>query len=140
MTSEAEAEAMMLVYSPVDEMEFIQRILPGSHSHAKRVNITCKVTGIYPLPLVQLTMGDFNIEEDHMEISLTMLSYDVTIHKMVDQDNASQGKVFGCEATVPGTSYLVRQEASSCSCQTLHIKDRKRIWRKQMQLLAGAYN
>ena len=38
LTSEAEAQAMMLVYSPVDEMEFTQRTLPGSH-----VNVSCKV-------------------------------------------------------------------------------------------------
>ena len=43
----------------------------------------------------------------------------------------------GCEASVPGTPYLVRQEASSCSCQELQIKDRRRIRRKHLQLLAN---
>ena len=36
-TQQAEAEASMLVYSPVDEMEFVQRTLPG------HVNVSCKV-------------------------------------------------------------------------------------------------
>ena len=41
LTSEAEAQARMLVYSPVDEMEFTQRTLTGSH-----VNVSCKVNQI----------------------------------------------------------------------------------------------
>ena len=42
LTSEAEAQARMLVYSPVDEMEFTQRTLTGSH-----VNVSCKVDTIH---------------------------------------------------------------------------------------------
>ena len=140
LTSEAEAEATMLVYSPVDEMEFIQRTLasPDQGGPGTMVNVSCKVTGIYPLPSVQLTFGDYTLVHDHQEVILNTFSYDVTIHKLVDKTNVAQGGVFGCEASVPGTSYLVRQEASSCSCQTLHIKDRRRIWRKHLQLLAAA--
>ena len=36
-TQQAQAEASMLVYSPVDEMEFVQRTLPG------HLNVSCKV-------------------------------------------------------------------------------------------------
>ena len=133
LTSEAEAEAMMLVYSPVDEMEFIQRTVPESH-----VNVTCHVTGIYPLPNVKLTFGEYDLVQDHMEVTLNTFSYDVTIYKVVERASILQGGLFGCEASVPGTAYHVRQEASTCSCQTLHIKDRKRIWRKHLQLLAAA--
>ena len=72
-----------------------------------------------------------------MEVILNTFSYDVFIYKEVRRDSLLQGAVFGCEASVPGTSYLVRQEAASCSCRTLQIRDRRRIWRKQLQLLAN---
>ena len=75
LTSEAVAEAEMLVYSPVDEMEFVQRRLPGS-----KVNVSCKVSGIYPLPMVKLTWGSFDLLEDHMDVGFGNFAYHVTMH------------------------------------------------------------
>ena len=123
----------MLVYSPVDEMMFVQRTLgPGVD-----VNISCKVTGIFPMPHVKLTFGDYNLLQDKLEVSSKSVSYEVMISKVVRRQDMAQGKVFGCEASVPGTPYLVRQETASCNCQSLEIRNRKRIWRKQIQLLTA---
>ena len=88
-----------------------------------------------------MVVSDINrVEQDNTQILVQQLSFDVVLYKLVPAVNISTGRVFGCEATVPGTSYRARQEASSCSCRTLHIKDRRqRIWRKQAALLlAGA--
>ena len=95
------------------------------------------MSGIYPLPNVKLTFGDYDLVQDHIEVILNTFSYDVFIYKEVRRESILQGAVFGCEASVPGTPYLVRQEAASCSCQELQIRDRRRIWRKHLQLLAN---
>ena len=122
------------------------------------MNVSCLVRGVWPLPQVRLTLGEFDLgqvcyfcklvvyliirrlcAQDNTEILVQPLSYDVVIFKLVPAQNLSSGRgVFGCEARLPGTPYLARQEASSCSCRTLHIKDRRqRIWRKQAAALVA---
>ena len=71
LRSEAEAEARMLVYSPVEEMEFIQRRLSGeacplSIDNGRNfpggyMNLSCLVRGVHPLPQVKLTLGEFDL-------------------------------------------------------------------------------
>ena len=92
-----------------------------------------------------MVVCDINrVEQDNTQILVQQLSFDVVLYKLVPAVNISTGRVFGCEATVPGTSYRARQEASSCSCRTLHIRDRRqqrqrrqRIWSRQAALLAA---
>ena len=64
LTSEAVAEANMFVYSPVAESTFVQKRLPGS-----KVTVSCKYTGVFPLPTVKLSWGMFELFEDHMEVT-----------------------------------------------------------------------
>ena len=117
------------------------------------MNVSCLARGIYPLPQVRLTLGGFdlvqvgggvvvgdynNVEQDNTEILVQQLSYDVAIFKLVPTEILSSGRVFGCEVRLPGTSYLARQEAASCSCRTLHIKDRRQgAYRRHAAWLAG---
>ena len=100
-TQQAEAEASMLVYSPVDEMEFVQRTLPG------HVNVSCKVrgmttlcgdlttlpqvTGVYPLPDVRLTLGEYSLGQEDTRVTLAPASYTVTVTAAVQRATLRPG-------------------------------------------------
>ena len=106
LTSEASAEANMLVYSPVMETQFTQKRLPGS-----KVNISCRISGIFPLPVTKLTWGVFELFEDHILVNHLEQSYEVIIHKVLEHEELPAETVFGCEVSIPGTEYYVREEA-----------------------------
>ena len=106
LTSEAVAEANMLVYSPIMETQFTQKRLPGS-----RVNISCKIAGVFPLPVTKLTWGVFELLEDQTNINHLEDSYEIVIHKVLEHEELPAETVFGCEAAIPGTEYYVREEA-----------------------------
>ena len=106
LTSEVVAEANMLVYCPIQETQFSQKRLPGS-----RVNVSCKVTGVFPLPTAKLTWGAFELFEDHTEVTHHDDSYEVIIHKVLEHEELPAETVFGCEVSIPGTEYYVREEA-----------------------------
>ena len=94
--SEAVAKAHMLVFSPVTESSFSQQRLPGSKvflhqkvfkvkpGESKQVNVTCKFSGVFPLPSVKLTWGSFDLFADKMTATVNPSSscYEVTIHKV----------------------------------------------------------
>ena len=129
LTSEAVAEAEMFVFSPVDDMEFVQKRLPGS-----KVNVSCKISGMFPQPIVKLTWGSFDLIEDHIDVTFSNLAYQVSLHKIMKVVDTPQETVFGCEASIPGTEYIARQEAISCSCKLLQIRDRKRRRRRRQRM------
>ena len=106
LTSEASAEANMLVYSPVMETQFTQKRLPGS-----KVNISCRISGVFPLPVTKLTWGVFELFEDHIVVNHLEQSYEVIIHKVLEHEELPAETVFGCEVSIPGTEYYVREEA-----------------------------
>ena len=106
LSSEAVAEANMLVYSPVQETQFSQKRLPGS-----KVNVSCMISGVFPLPTAKLTWGAFELFEDHTEVTHQDESYMVTIHKVLEHEELPTETVFGCEVYIPGTEYYVREEA-----------------------------
>ena len=106
LTSEATAEANMLVYSPIMETQFTQKRLPGS-----KVNISCRIGGVFPLPVAKLTWGVFELFEDHTEVNHFEDSYEVVIHKVLEHEELPAETVFGCEVSIPGTEYFVREEA-----------------------------
>jgi hypothetical protein len=122
LTSEAVAEANMLVYSPVLESTFLQRRLPGS-----KVNISCKYTGVFPLPTVKLSWGMFELFEDHMQVNPLEDSYEVVIHKVLEHEELPAETVFGCELSIPGTPYMVREEA------IYHHRGRREVERQQIR-------
>ena len=124
LTSEAVAEANMLVYSPAQSIQFKQKRLAGS-----KVILTCSVSGLSPLPVIKLTWGSFDLIEDGIEVNPTDDSYDVTIHKTVEHEELPAETVFGCEVSIPGTEYRVRQEA------IYHHRGREEQERKQIKVL-----
>ena len=106
LTSEATAEANMLVYSPIMETEFTQKRLPGS-----KVNISCRISGVFPMPVTKLTWGVFELFEDDIHVNHMEESYEVIIHKVLEHEELPAETVFGCEVSIPGTEYYVREEA-----------------------------
>ena len=51
---------------------------------SKQVNVTCKFSGVFPLPSVKLTWGSFDLFADKMTATVNPSSscYEVTIHKV----------------------------------------------------------
>ena len=106
LESEAVAEASMMVYSPAVFSEFRQKRMEGS-----KVNISCSFEGVYPLPSVKLTWGDFELIEDGVAVTPREGSYDVMIHKTLEHEELPAETVFGCEISLPDTEYFLREEA-----------------------------
>ena len=108
LMSEEMANAHMLVYSPVTESSFASRRLDDS-----KVNVTCKFSGVFPLPNVKLTWGAFDLFADRMtaEVNPNSECYEVTIHKVLAHQELPAETTFGCEIEIPGTEYFVREEA-----------------------------
>lgn len=105
--SEAVKTAEMVVYSPATSSSFRQSRVAGS-----RVNITCQFAGLSPVPDIKLTWGSFALFEDALVITpRSDDSYDVVIHKTLAHSELPSETVFGCELSIPGTEYLVREEA-----------------------------
>ena len=106
--SEEMANAHMLVYSPVSESSFASRRLPE-----EKVNVTCRFSGVFPLPNVKLTWGAFDLFADRMtaEVNPNSECYEVTIHKVLAHHELPAETTFGCEIEIPGTEYFVREEA-----------------------------
>ena len=124
LTSEDMAEANMLIYSPAKMIDFKQKRLAGS-----KVYLTCSVTGVSPIPLITLTWGSFDLIEDGIEVNPTISGYDVTIEKTIEHEELPAETVFGCEVSIPGTEYGVRQEA------IYHYRGREEQERKQIKEL-----
>ena len=112
LESEAVREARMLVYSPAVATEFRQKkVKSAENTKSKSVNISCAFEGLYPAPEVKLTWGSFELIEDAVLITPREGSYDVLIHKTLEHDELPAETVFGCEVTIPGTEYFLREEA-----------------------------
>merc|ERR1719242_1211714 len=122
LTSEATAEANMLVYSPIMETEFTQKRLPGS-----KVNISCRISGVFPMPVTKLTWGVFELFEDDIHVNHMEESYEVIIHKVLEHEELPAETVFGCEVSIPGTTYVVREEA------IYHHRGRREVEREQIR-------
>ena len=111
LESEAVMEARMLVYSPAIATEFRQKKVVSEVNNKKSVNISCAFEGLYPAPEVKLTWGSFELIEDAVMITPREGSYDILIHKTLEHDELPAETVFGCEVTIPGTEYFLREEA-----------------------------
>ena len=106
LLSEAVEEAEMLVYAPASASAFRQQRVED------RVNVSCEFNGIYPLPSIKITWGSFALFEDSMVVTPRgNTSFDVLIHKTLEHSELPAETVFGCELSIPGTEYLVREEA-----------------------------
>ena len=56
----------------------------GPVAKTLQVNVTCKFSGVFPLPSVKLTWGSFDLFADKMTAHINPSSscYEVTIHKV----------------------------------------------------------
>ena len=106
LISEAVKTEEMVVYAPATSSSFRQQRIAGH-----KVNITCEFSGLYPVPNIKLTWGSFALFEDDLVITPHNDSYDVLIHKTLEHRELPSETVFGCELSIPGTEYLVREEA-----------------------------
>ena len=104
--SEAVETEEMVVYAPATSSSFRQQRVGGS-----KVNISCEFSGLFPVPDIKLTWGSFALFEDSLVITPHKESYDVLIHKTLEHSELPSETVFGCELSIPGTEYLVREEA-----------------------------
>ena len=134
LESEAAAEANMLVYSPAVYSEFKQTRMGGS-----KVNISCSFEGVYPVPSVKLTWGEFELIEDAVSITPREGSYDVVIHKTLEHEELPAETIFGCEISLPDTEYFVRQEAiyhhrGRRSAEMKQIKELEEIRRRKSKV------
>ena len=99
-------EAKMIVYSPITPVHFKQARVDGS-----KVNVSCEFNGVFPLPNVKLTWGTFALFEDCVVIKPHNDSFDVMVYKTLEHSKLPSETVFGCEISIPGTEYFVREEA-----------------------------
>ena len=107
LESEAVEQADMLVYAPATASSFKQQRIDGG----SRVNVSCEFSGIYPVPNIKLTWGSFALFEDSFIVTPHNASFDILIHKTLEHSELPSETVFGCELSIPGTEYLVREEA-----------------------------
>ena len=134
LESEAVAEANMLVYSPAIYSEFKQKRMEGS-----KVNISCSFNGVYPVPSVKLTWGEFELIEDAVAVTPQEGSYDVVIHKTLEHEELPAETIFGCEISLPDTDYFVREEAiyhhrGRRSAEMKQIKELEEMRRRKSKL------
>lgn len=61
-----------------------QKVFKVKPGESKQVNVTCKFSGVFPLPSVKLTWGSFDLFADKMTATVNPSSscYEVTIHKV----------------------------------------------------------
>ena len=104
VTSEAVAEANMLVYSPVKETQFTQKRLGDW-----KVNVSCQFSGVYPVPDVRLSLGSVQLVEDGRHTHGGHHGYHVAVWKLfVMEDLARDTHVrLGCRMVLPGTGYVI---------------------------------
>ena len=83
-------------------------------AYGAKVNISCRISGVFPLPVTKLTWGVFELFEDGVlvnHLGEDSYGYEVIIHKVLEHEELPAETVFGCEVTLPGTEYYVREEA-----------------------------
>jgi len=99
--------ARMTVFAPASDVSLIY-----TKPDAQTVNLTCSVEGVYPEPEVELSWGPRSSERG-VTTTLTMERrglFDVSVYKILEEDALRRETVFGCEVSIPGTSYRIREE------------------------------
>lgn len=99
----------LTIYAPASSISFQQdRFRSG-----KEVNISCSVEGIYPLPQIKLTWGPYQLDDS--EASVTPHeeegTFNIVVHRVISHDDLPSETLLGCELSIPGTNYLVREES-----------------------------
>nr|XP_040569180.1 uncharacterized protein LOC121118656 [Lepeophtheirus salmonis] len=97
----------MTVYSPAQDLK-----LYYTKPDSRRINLTCKATGVYPKPEVSLTWGPLANQRGETT-TLTVERdglFDISVHKILLEEKLKPETVFGCILSIPDTSYTVKEE------------------------------
>merc|ERR1711936_410529 len=82
------------------------------------LNISCAVSGVYPVPIIDLSWSD-NASTHNMERMDTLVRtnpsglLDVTLSSRVYRDVFSPDVIIACDVTIPNTDFYVREELTT---------------------------
>jgi len=125
--NEESVTSPMVVYEPADELVVEAEKVEASPEEASPspspspgdveeslVNVTCRVTGVYPRPHIELIQGDgpHGQRKAVSNVSIvTMTShdgrYDVTASHVFNDDDLAVNTTFECLLSLPGTEYQI---------------------------------
>lgn len=99
----------MIIYSPVKDIDLIY-----TKPDDETINLTCSATGVFPEPNIDLHWGQTSpLDDRSITTTLTVERdglYDITVHKLLKQEELSSETVFQCVLTIPDTSYTIKEE------------------------------
>merc|ERR1712226_1501838 len=103
----------VLVFNPPEKIVISpERVSSRDEEH---LNISCAVTGVYPVPIIDLSWAN-NASSHNMERLDTLVKtsptglLDVTVSSRVSRDVFSPDVVIACDVTLPNTDFYVREE------------------------------
>lgn len=105
----------VLVYTPPHNIQIIPSI---SGEGDKYLNISCSVTGVYPLPVIDLSWTN-NASTEYMPRMDTVVKtapsglLDVTVSSIVEKSVFTPDVVIACDVTLPNTPHYVREELTT---------------------------
>jgi len=106
----------VLVFNPPEKIVISpERVSSKDEEH---LNISCAVTGVYPVPIIDLSWSN-NASSHNMERLDTLVKtsttglLDVTVSSRVSRDVFSPDVVIACDVTLPNTDFYVREELTT---------------------------
>merc|ERR1711953_1462226 len=103
----------VLVFNPPEKIVITpERVSIKEEEH---LNISCAVTGVYPVPIIDLSWSN-NASTHNMERLDTLVKtsssglLDVTVSSRVSRDVFSPDVVIACDVPLPNTDFYVREE------------------------------
>merc|ERR1719367_1427339 len=100
----------MTIYAPASSIRFEHTRAPSGGE----VNVTCSARDVFPLPRIKLTWGPYQLDDSEASVELHEArgTYNIVVHRVVSHDEIPAPEVrFGCELSIPGTDYRVREES-----------------------------
>jgi len=131
--NEESVSSVMVVYEPADELVVEAEKMDAddddddddddvnddgegeeSEEAESRVNVTCRVRGVYPRPHIELIQSDGPHGQRKVveNVSMAMVTsyngrYDVTAHHVFNDDDLAVNTTFECLLSLPGTEYQI---------------------------------
>lgn len=106
----------VLVFNPPEKIVIRPERVSGKDG--EHLNISCSVTGVYPVPIIDLSWSN-NASSHTMERLDTLVKtsttglLDVTVSSRVSRDVFSPDVVIACDVTLPNTDFYVREELTT---------------------------
>jgi len=105
----------VLVYTPPQNIAILPSI---SQEDDQYLNVSCSVTGVYPLPVIDLSWTN-NASSEYMARMDTVVKtqqsglLDVTVSSILSREKFTHDMVIACEVSLPGTPHYVREELTT---------------------------